>query len=67
MRNEIDKDLLDFPKGEQEDESIAPADCTFCLFSQRKLTKEELRIMWDLHTPEPLRITCTTCNKVIVF
>lgn len=66
MRNEIDNDLLGPPKDE-EDESWVQPDCTFCLYSQGKLTKEELRIMWDLHTPEPLKMTCTTCKKVITF
>lgn len=68
MRNEIDNDLLNFPEDEEKEEvDLVQTNCTFCLYTQGKLTKEDIRIMWDLHTSEPLQMTCTTCNKVITF
>lgn len=63
-KNEIDNDLID--KRTVSEKEIDP-DCTFCKYKTGKISREQLRIMWDMHTDKELSIHCPKCNETIKF
>jgi len=43
-------------------------DCRiFCRYKNGEMTKEELRVLLDLHDEEEYKVTCSLCNEEIKF
>jgi hypothetical protein len=39
----------------------------FCRYKEGKVTKEELRVLLDLHEEEEYKIVCSICSEEIKF